>query len=214
MTSRNTLGFIATAVALAIIGSTAVGAESMGNPGYLFDQRGHVVVNNYGECWKTPEWTPAHAIRACDPQYFTKATAPPPAPATQAVVERVTLSDGSTTYFSFNGSTLRPEGKDKLDEVVQLLNSFQRLDRVTVSGYTDPIGNDEYNRLLSERRAATVKDYLVAHGIDGNLITTRGLGETELVTTCDGKQGSERIACYQPNRRVEIEIAGEKGVDH
>lgn len=210
MTSRNALGIIATAVVLAMLGSTAVPAESMGNPGYLFDQRGHVVVNNYGECWKTPEWTPAYAIPACDPQYFTKAGAP----ATQTVVERVTLSDGSTTYFNFNGSTLRPEGKDKLDEVVQLLNSFQRLDRVTVSGYTDPIGNDEYNRLLSERRAASVKDYLVAHGIDANLITTRGLGETELVTTCDGKQGSDLIACYQPNRRVEIEIAGEKGVAH
>ncbi len=207
MTARYAHGVIATAVALAVIAGMAVAAEPTGNPGYLLDERGRVVVNNYGECWKTPEWTPAHAIPACDPQYFTKT-----GPAVQKVIERVTLADGSTTFFNFNGSALRPAGEEKLNDVVKLLDGYKRVDKVTVSGYTDPIGNDEDNRLLSERRAASVKAYLVAHGVDANLITTRGLGETELVTTCEGKHGRDLIACYQPNRRVEIEIAGEKGV--
>jgi OOP family OmpA-OmpF porin len=184
-----------------------VAAQSMGNPGYMFDERGNVAVNNYDECWKTPEWSPAYAIQKCDPQYFTMAKAEPPV---QAVVERVTLADGSTTYFDFDGSNLRPEGRERLADVVRYLESFKRVDRVTVSGYTDPIGDDESNRLLSQRRADSVKAYLVEHGIDANLITTRGMGETNLLTTCPDKRGNELITCYQPNRRVEIEIAGQK----
>jgi OOP family OmpA-OmpF porin len=205
MTSTYKKGLIAAAVALAVISGTAVAAESMVKPGYAFTRQGDVWVNSSGECWKVSDWTPAYAIQECDPQYFTQAE-----PQTHKVVERVTLADGSSTYFNFDGSVLRPEGETRLRDVVKFLGSFYRVDRVTIRGYADRIGNDEDNRLLSLRRAESVKAFLVGHGVDANLITTHGLGETDQTTYCPDMKRRDLINCYQPDRRVDIEIVGEQ----
>jgi len=201
MTSIRTKSLVAAAVILTALGGTARAAGTEGNPGYLFDERGKVVVNSYGECWKTRWWKPEYAIEECDPQYFAKAE---PAP----VVEGVILD--ANTYFDFDRDTLRPEGREKLMDVVKRIEGFKRVERIAITGHTDPIGSDQYNQDLSQRRAASVKEYLVMHGINANLITTEGMGESRLIATCPRTSGRERIACFQPNRRVEIEISGVK----
>ena len=58
MTSIRTKSLVAAAVILTALGGTARAAGTEGNPGYLFDERGKVVVNSYGECWKTRWWKP------------------------------------------------------------------------------------------------------------------------------------------------------------
>lgn len=205
MTTTYKKGLIAAAMTLAVVSGTAVAAESMVKPGYLFTRQGEVWVNSSGECWKVSDWTPEYALKQCDPQYFSEAE-----PHTKKVVERVTLANGSTTYFNSNGSVLRPEGEVRLTDVVKFIGSFYRVDQVTVRGYADRIGNDEDNRLLSLRRAESVKAFLVGHGLDAHLITTKGLGETDQSTYCREMNRRDLINCYQPDRRVDIEIVGEQ----
>lgn len=184
-------------------------------PGYLNDSENHVVKNNYNECWRTGSWTPAMAIAECDPDLVKKpvaekkAEAPAPAPAPTGPeapsFERVTLS--AETLFDFDKAVVRPEGKAKLDEVVQKMKDFPQVEVVLVTGHTDRIGTDAYNQALSERRAAAVKNYLVSKGIDANRIETVGKGETEPVVECKGtKKTKALVACLQPNRRVVVEI--------
>src|SRR5436309_815291 len=71
---------------------------------------------------------------------------------------------------------------------------------IYVYGHTDDIGTDEYNRGLSERRARSVRDYLVEAGLDSGIITTRGYGKSS--PRVRGTSADARTA----NRRVEIGI--------
>jgi len=79
-----------------------------------------------------------------------------------------------------------------------------------VVGHTDPLGSDDYNQTLSQDRAATVADYLSRKGVHANTIRADGCGETQLKVTpadCSGARGrTALIACYQPNRRVEVTV--------
>jgi OOP family OmpA-OmpF porin len=70
--------------------------------------------------------------------------------------------------------------------------------RVSVEGHTDSVGSDAYNMRLSERRAVSVRDYMIAEGIAADRITTRGLGKSHPVATNDTAEGRAE------NRRVEI----------
>ena len=71
-------------------------------------------------------------------------------------------------------------------------------------GHTDSIGTDAYNQKLSERRAASVKAYLVSKGIDPNRIYTEGKGKKNPIASNKTKEGRAQ------NRRVEIEIVGSR----
>jgi OOP family OmpA-OmpF porin len=209
MNSRYRQRLVAISVVMAGFGGAAAAADTTDNPGYLFDRWGDVVVNDYGECWRTRWWEPKYAIEKCDPEYFVKAE-PEPVAVPVPVVERFALD--ADTYFDFNGETLRPEGREKLRDGIRRIRGFQRVEHITITGHTDPIGSDAYNQALSQRRAASVRDYLVEQGIDANRITAQGVGEYQPVATCPGKRGRRLIECLQPNRRVEIEISGVKAM--
>lgn len=87
-----------------------------------------------------------------------------------------------------------------------------KYDVIVAIGYTDRIGSEDYNKQLSVRRANAVKGYLVSKGVDASNIFVDGKGEANPITgtRCVGKgmQTKSLIACLQPDRRVEIEIAG------
>lgn len=74
--------------------------------------------------------------------------------------------------------------------------------KVEVEGHTDNIGGDNYNQMLSEQRAASVRSFLIEHGIEADAITSRGYGETR------PKAGNETAAGRQQNRRVELVVTG------
>lgn len=122
--------------------------------------------------------------------------------------EKITVA--ADALFDFNKSTLRPEGKAKLDEVVAKAGALN-LEVVIVVGHADRIGSAAYNQKLSVKRAASVKDYMVSKGIPANKVYTEGKGSSQPVTKpdqCKGGKSAKVIACLQPDRRVDIEIIG------
>ncbi|WP_157634113.1 OmpA family protein [Burkholderia ubonensis] len=71
--------------------------------------------------------------------------------------------------------------------------------------------NNAYNKELSLARAQTVRDYLVGHGLPKSPVTVTGLGNAEPVTKgCPVGSTPEAIRCLQPDRRVTIDVTGEK----
>lgn len=186
---------------------------------YLQDARGNVVTSSAGLCWRAAHWTPADAVvPGCD-GVVAKAPAPAPAPAPAQpaaqpappaakpapVTEKVTFA--ADTLFDFNKAVLRPEGKEKLDELFLKLFGMQ-LEVIIAVGHTDMIGSDSYNQKLSTKRAEAVKAYLLSKGVEENRIYTEGKGEASPVVTCTEKNRAALIKCLQPNRRVEVEVVG------
>jgi len=100
-------------------------------------------------------------------------------------------------HFDFDKATLRPEGFVILDKAAALLQQHERV-VVEVAGHTDSIGTEAYNQGLSERRATTVKDYLVSKGIKASRMTVKGYGEAQPVASNDTEEGRAM------NRRVEL----------
>ncbi len=207
---------------LAGIGCAAVAQERV----YVIDQRDVVAKSGFGLCWRTGYWTPAAAAAdkagcECDKDLLPKAACEPKAadagkaaaPAAAGVKptgEKVTVA--ADALFDFNKAVLRPEGKAKLDELVSKAKAI-KLEVILAVGHTDRIGNDAYNQKLSEKRAAAVKEYLVAKGIEANRVYTEGKGEKQPVTgnKCKGdKKTKALIDCLQPDRRVDIEVIGTK----
>jgi outer membrane protein OmpA-like peptidoglycan-associated protein len=107
----------------------------------------------------------------------------------------LTLGD---VLFGDNTAELNTAGSHRLDNVVGFLNRYPHRNAV-IEGYDDSMGNDRYNRALSQRRADSVKIYLVRQGIGSNRLTVRGSGEESPV----GDNGS---ATDQQNRHVEVVI--------
>jgi outer membrane protein OmpA-like peptidoglycan-associated protein len=94
-----------------------------------------------------------------------------------------------------------------LDAVVAAMNGYSFIALLEVQGHTDEQGDDAYNLDLSERRAAAVMDYLVAHGVDPKRLTSAGYGETQPKV-----QGHNQRA-YAINRRVEFLILKRNAVE-
>ena len=114
------------------------------------------------------------------------------------------LTVNNDVLFDFDKSELRSEATEALERVAQIIRQRQPRE-VRIVGHTDSIGSDEYNRQLSERRAASVEKWLSAHAGAGlPPVRIVGRGEEEPVapnTTSDGKDNPEG---RQKNRRVEV----------
>ena len=80
-------------------------------------------------------------------------------------------------FYDFDKATLRPESKTALDEMAQILRDNPNV-TVEMASHTDRWGSDAYNENLSERRAKSVVDYLVASGIPSGRLSWKGYGET------------------------------------
>jgi OOP family OmpA-OmpF porin len=102
-------------------------------------------------------------------------------------------------YFDFDEDVLRPESLPILDEVGLALLQRPGI-KFEVMGHTDGVGSVDYNRGLSDRRANTVLDYLIANfaELDTSLYSARGLGEDRPLATNETPEGR------QENRRVEF----------
>ncbi len=217
---NKTISKIALFAALSI--SSVAMAQVPDNDGYMFDTRGKVARSGFDLCWRTDRWTPAMAIEECDADLVKKAEAPAPkaaplaqpepaAPAPKPVAQKVTLA--ADALFDFDKATLRPEGKAKLDELASKSKELN-IEVILAVGHTDRLGSDAYNQKLSERRAASVKEYLVSKGVEANRIDASGKGKSQPVTKpgdCKGnKKTKALVACLQPDRRVNIEVIGSK----
>ncbi|OGS91945.1 MAG: hypothetical protein A2Z95_03465 [Gallionellales bacterium GWA2_60_18] len=109
--------------------------------------------------------------------------------------------------FEFDSAKLRDGEIKKLDEVVSFANEYPDV-QLESSGHTCDIGTEEYNQKLSERRAESVKAYLVKNGVAAQRVVTVGYGESRPMADNNTREGREL------NRRVEVctEIKVEKKV--
>jgi len=204
-----------------ILGCAAsVSAQTASNDGHLYDARGNAVLSGSGLCWKTARWTPAMAVKECDPDLLKKEAAPAapvaaampkpaPAPAPAAAAKVITLA--SVSLFDFGKAVLKPAAKTEIDQkIIDKLAGIGKIKLIVVGGHTDRLGSAAFNQKLSEKRAEAVKAYLVTKGLDGNAIETFGFGKTQPaqgVAKCDDKLPRQKlIACLEPHRRVTIEI--------
>lgn len=112
-------------------------------------------------------------------------------------MERTIILDN--VLFDFDKTAVKPDGTKILDRLIVFLkeNSDKKVD---LEGHTDSVGTDQYNQNLSERRTASVKDYLTKRGVDTSRITTKGFGESKPIA--DNKTAEDRAK----NRRVEIKV--------
>ncbi|HYL89461.1 MAG TPA: OmpA family protein [Burkholderiales bacterium] len=153
----------------------------------------------------TPAPAPAPVPRATQDIQIGQGTAAKPEPKKPAVIN---LS--STQLFEFDKATLTSAAKNILDtEVAPKLREFAHLRYINVNGHADRLGSAQYNQRLSERRANSVRAYLVSKGADAGVIETFGFGKTQPVKSCpDQKNRKALIECLAPNRRVVVEIQG------
>ncbi len=184
----------------------------------LQDAQGAAVKDGSGACVVTsgvvlpecagvraaPPATPAQPSAPAAPSApATPATPAAPAPAARpapaSVRQAVVIQ--ADALFDFDKSVLRPDGRKSIDDAVAKLRGVD-LELVIATGQTDSRGTDAYNQALSERRAATVKEYLVSKGIPASKITTIGKGESQPVATNKTDEGRQK------NRRVDIEFKG------
>lgn len=106
--------------------------------------------------------------------------------------------------FNTNKSTLTTQAQQNLDKLVPILQEYPETN-IQIFGYTDTTGTPEYNLTLSQKRAETVKWYLVSKGLKASRFTTIGNGIADPIATNDTPEGRSQ------NRRVEFAItANEK----
>lgn len=100
-------------------------------------------------------------------------------------------------YFDFDKSDLKPGSEKMLVEMVKLMKGYPEL-TIEIQGHTDSTGNRGYNLKLSDKRAETVKSFLVLFGINPSRMTTKGYGPDNPVASNETDKGRSL------NRRVEL----------
>jgi OOP family OmpA-OmpF porin len=99
-------------------------------------------------------------------------------------------------FAKTTSATLTSASKPILDRVAEGLRAHPRL-RIEVQGHTDGVGSAEYNLSLSQRRALSVSDYLVAQQVPADELVAKGYGKTQPVAsnaTADGRSMNRRVA--------------------
>ncbi len=135
---------------------------------------------------------------------------PPPAPAPVAARCDTAVTFQNEEVFAFTKWELTQAAKARLDrDVVAKLATCARVEAVVIEVHTDRLGSHRYNQKLSERRAESVKTYLVGKGTDPDKIETLGMGKTVPAKFCPAiNKRAELIACLAPNRRAIVSIKG------
>ncbi|NJM80585.1 MAG: OmpA family protein [Flavobacterium sp.] len=119
---------------------------------------------------------------------------------------RLVLGENSVN-FDFNKATLTPLAKQNLDKLVPVFKDYSDTN-ITIFGYTDNKGADDYNLNLSQQRATSVRNYLSQKGLVSSRFVIKGMGEAEPI------EDNETEAGRSKNRRVEFAIvANEKMIE-
>lgn len=193
---------------------------------YWTDVNGNIVRSaTTGECVRSINWTPEDAIEGCDgkpikpkPAAVPLVAAVPadsdgdgvtddmdkcpdspsdkPVDADGCTIVSVVLED---VQFESNSSELTAGSSESLDKVVNAMNEYDQL-RIEIQAHTDNMGEASYNLSLSEKRANSVRDYLIAQGVAANRMEVKGYGETQPIADNSTRDGRAK------NRRVELKV--------
>ena len=174
------------------VAATATSAQNVDN---WVNSTGTAWKNGDGAlCWRDNSWTPATAAKGCDGALVAGA------PAASGVSQsKITLQ--ADTLYDFDKATLKPEGMATLDKIAADLKKI-KLEVIIAVGNTDSVGTDAYNMALGQRRAQSVKAYLVSKGVDGSRIYTESKGKSNPVASNATAEGRAK------NRRTDIEVVG------
>ncbi len=111
------------------------------------------------------------------------------------------IVDMNDVLFDTGKATLKPDAKVRLAKVAGIIEAYPDL-HLQIEGYTDSTGSPEGNQVLSERRAATVRDFLIAQGVPVNNVVAQGFGAENPIASNTTPQGR------QMNRRVDLVVSG------
>jgi OOP family OmpA-OmpF porin len=163
--------------------------------GCPMDSDGDGVYDGLDRCPNTPSGTEVD-------QYGCPLPEPEPVLAVPAVFT-LSGSQGGVN-FAFDSPALTPDGQEGLREIGYILIQAEDLGEITIEGHTDSVGDEEYNRNLSQLRAESVRDFLLANfpQLANSQFTILGLGESDPVASNDTPEGRAQ------NRRVEIIVGG------
>ena len=109
-------------------------------------------------------------------------------------------------YYDLDKYYIRPDAEASLNKLVTLMTKNPGI-KIELSSHTDSRADDRYNMVLSQRRAQSAVDYLIAHGISKTRIIAKGYGESRLLNRCKND-----VECteeeHQANRRTEFKVVG------
>ncbi len=226
---RNALAGLAIAAACMPAAQAQVNSK---NQGYLVTGPNFDVVTAVGGtvCVRTSDWTPARAAAAAACKQCTPdlCPAPPPAPVAKPEAKPEAKPAAKPAPkpeprnvelkielqgIPFNKTEMTADNRKELDEFLNKeVKPLTTVGAVIITGHTDRIGSEKYNKKLSEKRALGVKDYVVSKGIDQKLIFWEGKGPKQPIPVtkfCDNKMKRKQlIECLAPNRRVTVEVVG------
>jgi outer membrane protein OmpA-like peptidoglycan-associated protein len=114
--------------------------------------------------------------------------------------ENIMLNMPGNITFQTNSSDINANFYNVLNSVILVLNEYNKT-LIDVMGHTDSTGSDAINQPLSERRAASVGQYLISQGIDARRVATEGFGKSRPVASNDTPEGRSQ------NRRVELQLS-------
>lgn len=189
--------------------------------GYSQTGQGDVTRSGFGLCWRSGSWSPNDAVPGCDgplappianpiaPDLANSLEKGPPVTTSARCDFSMTLASDQT--FAFGHAKLTEPTRQKImAELKDRLSACQTIDAISITGHSDPIGNAQANRKLSEQRAMAVADILRQHQINAP-IETMGVGSSQPVADCPAHFSKDkRITCFAPDRRVSISIRGPK----
>ena len=138
----------------------------------------------------------ALAMAACANKAGDDAQANAAGMATPGSQQDFVVNVGDRVFFETDSSELSPQSRATLDKQAQWLNTYSQYGQFTVEGHADERGTREYNIALGARRAQTVRDYLISHGVAANRMRTISYGKERPVALCDD------ISCWSQNRRA------------
>ena len=182
---------------IVLVGLGLTGGMVSAAPGYVDNSGTSITRTGSGDCLHTGRWSEQNTIAECDPEIV----------AVRKELKPIQLE--ADALFEFDSATLTEAGRTRLDDVLSQLPDPSMLQdkRIIITGYTDRLGPDEYNKKLSEKRAQAVHDYLVSRGMRDEVIDAQELGAAQPLVSCEGERGNALIDCLAPNRRTEIEFS-------
>jgi peptidoglycan-associated lipoprotein len=148
--------------------------------------------------WRAAQFavlTASLALAACANNPATQNQAGLGGTAAAGSAQDFVVNVGDRVFFETDSSELTPQSRATLDKQAQWLSHYNRYS-FTIEGHADERGTREYNIALGARRAATVREYLIARGIDNNRMRTISYGKERPVAVCDD------ISCWSQNRRA------------
>jgi OOP family OmpA-OmpF porin len=211
MKNKFRIGGVIISVAAGMLLSSAAMAHHAGkaNQSYVgaAGGSGHYITDSSGNCVRTGSWNESDKTVDCGAAPKVEAKAPPPpAPAPPPAPKYETMSLSAGALFDTNSDAIKAEGKAELDDVASKIGGTARVSDIKIVGHTDSMGKEDYNQQLSVRRATAVRDYLATRGVDRNLMSISGMGESSPVADNSTKAGRAQ------NRRVEVMIGVTKQV--